>query len=88
MNTLVKLITSRPDGRQLLLFPAQRHSHSSRHGVEARSVRSVPKDSKPEEAYLVGQETEAHLLQYKQHLGLDTLRKCLESRYTHVRKPV
>jgi hypothetical protein len=37
---------------------------------------------------VVGQEIETYLLQIKQHLGLDTLRKCLESRYTRVRKPV
>jgi hypothetical protein len=51
-------------------------------------MQSVPKDSKPEDAYLVGQEIEPYLLQVKQYLGLDTLRKCLESQYTHVRKPV
>jgi hypothetical protein len=69
VNNLIKLITSYPDGKQLSLFPAQRYSHSSRHGVEARSVRSVPNDSKPEDAYVVGQEIETYLLQIKQHLA-------------------
>ena len=84
MNNLTKLITSYPDGKQVWLFSTQRDSHSRRHGREARAAQLVPNDGKPEAAYLVSQEIEMSLLQVKQHLGLDTLRKCLESRYTHV----